>query len=792
MKVDGSLKSLLQGVSQQPYKDRLTGQATLQENFISDPVSGLTRRPPTDLIGKLGSATTIKGWHNFKTRDGNRFIAWFHDSTAQVFDLNASEATVTIDSAALPYLAEAGKIRANTDEEDVTTFVNQSVVPAMLTDTISYFNNSPVYASVIQVLGGAYGRTYSISIDGVVKGSFATPDGSVATHSAQVDTKYIATELMTSLATTMTGYTLVREEDVILIYRSGAEFKATASDGYGNINIKCMNDTVPETADLPRIAPHLYVVRVAEKTDPEKDLWFKFVVDNASYGTTPNVAGFGLAGYWQETVAPNVHYKFDLDTMPHILDYDAGTGDFSLSQGTWASRGVGTYVSNPNPSFIGTPIKDVSSFQGRSVLVAGSNVCMSRTNKPFDHWFGSASALADTDPIDINSTVESSSLISAVQHNRDLVVFSNEAQFVVFGRTKATPANASLVLTTRFESETGAHPVGAGKNVFFAANYGSYTAMREFFAEGNTDINDSRPITQHVKKYITGKAVHLSTSSNYDMLMVHTDTGQTRVYIYQYIWSDTEKVQSAWHSWISEHPIVYSFFDEDRVYFVQKVGTDYYLLRMPLDVQIQDGVPYPVHLDQRFDVAGANTAFLLPYDYLHDAELVVVQGTGCPTPGLLAPIKTVAWDAGNSAYRVTLKRDMEGGDLVCGTRYMSKYVPTMPTVKDKDNVSVGTGNLRLRMFLVTLVNSGEITGRAISQYGNSEEVRFNGRLVGDIDNIVGEQPLTNEQFVMPFRLDAEEAEVEFYTNSHLPLTMSIIEWIGQYSKRGRRIENGGR
>jgi hypothetical protein len=44
---------------------------------------------------------------------------------------------------------------------------------------------------------------------------------------------------------------------------------------------------------------------------------------------------------------------------------------------------------------------------------------------------------------------------------------------------------------------------------------------------------------------------------------------------------------------------------------------------------------------------------------------------------------------------------------------------------------------------------------------------------------------------MPFRQDTDEAEVEFYTDSHLPLTILDIEWQGQYSKRGQRIGSGG-
>ena len=789
MKVDGSLKSLLQGVSQQPIRDRLTGQCTLQENFTSDPVTGLTRRPPTDLVGFLGNATNVKGWHNFKTRDGNRFITFCHDSSIKVFDLNANQYTVNVDGAAAPYLANSGKFRAHTDEEDNTMIVNQSVVPVMQNDVLSYFNRAPVYASVIQILGGQYGRTYRVFLDGVQYASHTTPDGSVAAHSAQIDTVVIATALTTQLVASLPGFNVVRQEDVILIYRNGAEFRTTASDGYGNINIKCMNDTVSKTSDLPRIAPHLYVCRVAEKTDPEKDLWFKFVVDSTAFGSTPDVNGFGKAGYWQETVAPNVKYRINRTTMPHVLDY-TGTA-FNFIQGPWADRGVGTEVSNPNPSFIGNPIKDISSFQGRSVLIAGSNVCMSQTNRPYNHWFGSASALADTDPIDIKSTVEASALESAVQFNRDLVVFSNEAQFVVFGRTKATPQNASLVLTTKFESETGAKPVGAGKNIFFAANYGTFSSVREFFAEGNTDINDSRPITQHVTRYIEGKASHLSASSNYDMLMVHTNTNQTKVYIYQYIWSDTEKVQSAWHSWVSEHPIVYSFFDEDRVYFVQKIGIGYYLLRMPLDVQVQNGVPYPVYLDQRFDVNGVGTAFLLPFDYLKDDKLVCVQGTGCPTPGLTIPIESITYDAVNNGWRVTLKRSANGGNLVVGTRYKSRFIPTMPLVKDKDKVVIGTGKLRIRQFLLTLFQTGNLIGRTRSVYGDGPEVTFNSRAVGAINNVVGEQPLSDEQFIMPFRFDSDDADVEFYTDSHMPLTILIIEWVGQYSKRGRRVDSGG-
>jgi hypothetical protein len=575
--------------------------------------------------------------------------------------------------------------------------------------------------------------------------------------------------------------------DVFWVKKPSGVLNVTISDGAGGVNFKVCTDTVSDVADLPRIAPHLYAVRVAENTEKEKDLWFKFVCLNEESSVVPNSATFGQQGYWKEAVSPTTDTTFKPETMPHSLAYDADDG-FTFSREAYEPRGVGTDVSNPNPSFVGNVINDVSAFQGRTVFLSGSNVVMSRTNRPTNFWQGSASALADSDPIDINSTVESSQMLACVQFNKDLAVFTPKSQHVVFGRSALTPANAALVLTTHFEAELGAHPVGAGRTVFFASNFGRFTGIREFFSESSADRDDSRPVTQHVNRYLVGKAKRLTASSNYETLLVHTDALQADIYLYQYIWSDEKKLQSAWSTWKFKNDIVFSFFEEDMLYLVQKVNTDYYLLRLPLDVQDSDGVGYPVYLDQRFDVFGCSDSFILPYSFLKDDELVVVQGEGCPTPGLTASVVSVV-DVPGTGVVVTLKRDMNGGNVIVGTRYKSRYMPTMPSVKDQAGVVIGTASLRVKSFIVTLDDTGHIVGVTRSKYGDSPEIEYNARVVGDFDNTVGEQPLSNEKFTMPFRHDVTDAEIELFTDSHLPMTFADIEYIGQYSKRGRRIAN---
>lgn len=814
MKVDGSLKSLLQGVSQQPPRDRLPGQGTEQINLRSDPVIGLTRRPPTDMVASLGSSANVRGWHNFQTKDGNKYLAKFLEADVLVSDLNGVQKAVTVDANVEPYLSSTSTLAFAT-VDDTTYISNTQVVPAMLATEKQYFNMGAVSdpSGIIQVLGGQYGRQYTISVDGGVHVRFQTVDGSTASDVDKVRTTflaYIIQWLLTHSTSTSalpvdfptgggafyqsTGvfdnpanWTVTQVEDIILVQNisTATTFKLSCSDDAGNINLKVMTEQVPDTSDLPRYAPQGYVARVATETDPEEDLWLQFNVE----GEPPTAlgAGFGLQGFWQETVAPSIPYQFDPATMPIIMTYDPGTTSFHVQRAAWLDRQVGTETTNPNPTFIGNPINDISTFQGRLVFLAGKNVIGTRTNRELDWWIGSASAITDSDPIDISSTaVEASIMLAVVPHNRDLTVHSPNGQFVVFGRTALTPGNAALVLTTAFEADLRAKPAPAGRNIFFAHSYGRFVGIREFYTEGGTDINDTRPITQHVNKYLKGNVVKLTSSSNYDMLIVQTDNNLSEVYVYKYIWSDNEKVQSSWSKWIFPDPVLYTFFDSEVVYAVVEQGTEQFLIRQSLDVQDSVGMNFPTFLDYRFEVNNVNTTFTVPNIALYDVDsLIAVQGVDCPNPGMNVPILSLVGDV------ATLKYDMLGGDIEVGLKFMSKYIPTMPFIKDSDGVVIANAKLVVKHFIVTLQQTGNIIGRLLSKWGNGPEVPFEGRIVGDVNNVVGEVALSDDKFFMPFRTSTQRGEIELYTEDYLPMTMLDIEWAGQYKKSGRRITIGG-
>ena len=885
-KVDGSLRSLIQGVSQQPPRTRLSGQCTAQDNMSSNPVTGLTRRPPMEEVAKLfedketssvvtmtiaapgvvtwtahglaagteikftttgalptgivsgttyyvsssslatdtfrvsttralaiagtnitttgtqsgvhtATANFVRGaqFYDFDLGEGNQFVVAALPGKLRVFDMDGDEKVVNEVGSTFDYL-DGGSL-AFTTLDDVTYIANRDTEVAMETAVKSYVETG----ALVYLLGGQYGRTYRITVDwsgADVVVTYTTPDGGSAAHSAQITTEYIATQLETALnaSGTFTGsFSVTRVSDVLYIKKTAAvttePFKVTVADGDGGENMLVVNNAIKNANSLPRYAPHGYVVTVEGSTVDSDDWYVEFIAEKDSAGALPALgAGFGRNGVWAECVAPQTKYQLDLDTMPHILEYDFGTGEFTFDAGAWENREAGDEDSNADPTFIGRTIEDLAYFQGRLVMLSGPAVIMSRTNRTLNFWLNSATVLADSDRIDVQSTAKGvRKMLRAIPHNRDLVVFANKGQFMVFGRNQITPKNSALVLTTNFEADMNASPVPAGRNIFFAFKFGNFTGIREFFTQDSQDANDSRPITQHVNKYLEGNVATLTSTSNFDVLLVQTDTGLTTIYFYEYTWLDEKKVQSSWSRWIMPDPVIYTFITESEVSMITKKDDTYILNKIDLDLQNDDGLTYNVRLDRKIYIDSVDFEVIAPYSVpeLDPEDIIFIQGEGCPTPGLRAWVDD--YDVGTDTY--TFDRDMEGGTIIAGIPYRSSYIPTAESIKDSDGVAIGTGKLKVAKFFVTCENTGRLFARIFSQYFEDRIVEFTARFVGDPATNVGEAAITDATYVVPFRENVENAEVEYYSESHLPFTLTDIQWKGQYTKRGKRVSSGG-
>lgn len=554
----------------------------------------------------------------------------------------------------------------------------------------------------------------------------------------------------------------------------------SVEDGDGGINLLAVNGSVEDVGDLPRYAPSNYLVKVTESGAATEDDWYlEFIPNDNTYEPGD---GFGKEGIWVETVAPDVPFKINPATMPHVLE-KTGDNTMTFKVGEWEPRNVGDLDSNPNPSFIGNPITDIGSFQGRLEFLSGINLILSRTNKPKDFFKQSATANADSDPIDIASSLGNFKLLTAVEHNRDLIVFSDKAQFVLFGRAAITPENSSLVLTTKYEADLRAEPTPAGKNIFFAFRYGKFTGMQEFFTEGGEDVNDAGIITQHVLRYIAGTPLQLVSTTNFSKLLIRTDDDKSTIYVYEYLWIDRTKVQASWSKWKFPFDIEHCFFVDNLLYLVSSEGGNTNLYQLDLDRSATPGIGYRVCLDCRITADNIETAIIMPYDLATPEDVVVVQGVGCPHPGLLAEVKSV------SGRVITLEDSMNSGTVVVGIPYKSSFKPSSPFVRDRDGNKV-PGALTIKQYTVHFRDTGFYDFTVTDEHGYSGTTSYNGRVLSAPSNRVGQPILRTGSYKHGYKKNVDKSQLELSSSSHLPFSLIELEWEGQWIKKGRHITGG--
>lgn len=774
-RIRGSYENLLQGVSQQPASLRNQGQCTEQINCSSDIVRGLCRRAPTEWVADL-VGTEYQDWQ-FRyaaITDTERFLLMYRSGALRAFNIETGAEVTVAAPGGFAYL-DGGS--CSVVSVDNTAYIcNTTVVTAMSPDTHGVLDKAEF---LVQVLGGAFSRTFEVRLKyklaGVSKSvvvTHSTGTGVDATDSARLDTEYIANAIANNLVTAATDFDVTRKDDVIHgAPKSGlviTDLSVVVRDGSNNVNIVGYSSTITDANKIPRLAPPNYTVRVKGSNTTDKDDYYLRFVPTDTDGV------FGDEGVWRETVNPEVPYKFDAGTMPHQLVWDADTSTITFGPVAWREREVGDDETNAVPSFIGNTINDVAVFQGRLVFASAAAVIMSRTNKPTAFWNKSATVLADDDPIDVESSLRYGVRMERlVLHNRDLIIFSEKAQFVVFGRNYITPSNVSLVVSVSFEADLRAAPVETGNSAFFAVRYGDYTGIREFFTEASSDANNSVSVTAHVAQYLTGRAEFMAASSNFDMLVVSTDANDGALYTYQYVTMGTDKAQAAWSKWVLHSSVVYAFFIENRLYIITKAADTYAIEYVDIDRHPDAGLSYQVHLDSKRVHAGVSKTITVP----DAAARVYVQGPGCPTPGMLAVVESSTTDT------VIFQLDMQGGTVYSGYRYTSAFTPTRPFARDYQGKPKTDTDLRVRMFNILFERSGAFKAVVTNRYKDTQTVEFSARIVGDINNIIGTEAVFSGGLDVPFRENPEYADLTIECSEHTPLFLTRLQWEGLLAER---------
>lgn len=795
MAYSGTLGALLQGVSQQPAYIRNDGQVTEQINWLPDITKGLTTRPGIVQSGNFLPTYNDHRWLEFTLNDKKYQLA-YRDGDIFVLDLDGNVYPIAEGyTNAIDYIDGAQLAGYVYDNQLFIT--NRDMVTAVDTDLTA--GQAEVLTDVFTAtcLGGNFSKTYTATFTysdaTVLSASYTAPDGTGVDDAAETASDYIINELVTQLLADpdlKVGTLIENEGSTLAIYSlTGVTADGTleTSDGEGDTIMRSQGNTAKEVVDLSKYAPQGTLVRITGEDSSVDDFWLRFDIEGAAAVGDD----FGKSGVWREHFNVNEPHRLDESTMPHVLTESGGT--FTLNVGNWQGRRVGDEDTNPFPSFLGKPIRDIGGFQSRLIFLSGQAAVMSRSNIALDFFKKSATSLLATDPIDMVSTSETEyELDWIVPFDRDLVIMAGGSQFLITGSVALTPTNASIVATTNFEMVAGTKPVSTGRTVLFPFQSGGFAGVKEFYSANSVDANEAISITKVQDEYMKGKIVDMLSSTNFSTVICRTDgEGQEgTLFVYQYFYDGEEKLQSAWFKIVCGYAVRHLVFEGSRLFVTMfdEGSGEYILGYMDLDIPADEDLTINVSLDRRtyetaVDVDYQTTAVTREID-----GCSVVQGLGCAVLGQEATVKAII-DNGDGTFTYHLNKGTVpvGAKVYIGQTYEKILKPTMPFYRDQNGTVVSYAKLIVTDFALYYEESGRITVTMESRYRQDDVVQDNGYLpiAGLLDD-PDANGLKSGIYKFPWGERSDWSELTISSNDVKPVTLTEVEWFGQIQKRGKR------
>ena len=826
--VSQSIPNFLNGMSQQTPTQRGINQGEDQINLQNGLVDGLAKRPPLDYIATLDSSNIYSNKTKFWSiqRDAsNQYIVALYNGGIKVFDLAGNEKTVTIASGS-SYLTSTNP-RENFKLVNVAdyTFIANTNTTVTADSTTSA---AKVEEFLIVCKLTNYGREYKValkhpSMAQELEVIFQLPTGNDAATDAKfrdtnkitdillkgtssthwdgtangIGFKVVNTSTGSSVSTSQglsnySGFTshFTFEEFDSVIYGKptdgNAAYTITTSDGSGNTAMYAIRDEIQDFSKLPFYAKTGVIMKVTgEEGDELSDYYVKFS---------------GKSGVWNETLAPATSLGVTNSTMPHAL-INNNDGTFTFQELAWTDRVCGDADSNPNPTFIGRKINNLTYYKNRLGILSGENLVLTENASFFNYFATTSTQVLDTDPIDIAASgTQVNTLKNSVGFNESLLLFSDTAQYKLDSSGESiSPTSAILNEVSSFEHDDKVTPVSAGKFAYFAQARTSGTAIREYFADDDTLTNDGMDITVSVGNLIPSNCYQIVSNTTEDTLIFLTSaTGDTQtapfsgtasstdadtMYIYKYFFDGGEKVQNAWSKWtFTGAKIIGAMSLESFIYVVISEGTTTKLVKIDLRNLKDATIGHGVYIDLKTSVTGTYasgtglTTFTSPY--------------GAKT-GLIAVDRDngnnyTATNTAGSTYTIV----GDHTDLYIGVPYESKYTLSPQYIRENTGrglVAVTSGRYQIRNISFNFENSGFFQVEVTPTNRDKSTSIMNGYIIGTATSIIGQPAIATGTLRVPVQSQNSEFTLDIKSSSHLPMYISGAEVEGYYHNRARRI-----
>lgn len=786
-----TIKNIVSGISQQPAILRLPEQLEEQINGYSTEVGGLQKRAPTVHIKNLfvaPSSTYRPLVHVVKRDEEEKYIMIFDgNGGCKIYDEDGKEYKVTIDAKSAPYITgvDPRKYLRCITIADYTFIVNTKKKVAMTGKVWDSGRWKDTQGALFNVKSGQYGRTYACIINDVTIATYTTPDGSNASDSTKVDVNWIAEQLATSAKSN--GWTVETGDSWLYVKKAGTTIKTVKiKDGYNGMSMFGIYHAVQNFNNLPRSAPNGFTVQVKGATNVADDYYVRYDGDTQ---------------LWTECARPETPTTIDSSTMPQGLVRNADMS-FTLKPLDWDDRDVGDEDSNPEPSFVGATINDIFFYRNRLGFISGENVILSRSASFFNFWFASVVDMQDTDPIDLAVSHNSVSILyHAVPFDEELLLFSNDTQFLLRADGILSPKNCSITEVTEFTCNPYVRPVGAGRRVYFPTERAEFTTIKEYFTiEDTTNLKDAQDVTSHVPSFIPNGVYKIVSSNTENVLGFFTIGAESKVYIYKYLFVDNSRLQSSWSYWEFNgarilgggfiNSTLYLVFDRQGMITLESVSFTYntkdYEEYEPYRVFMDRKVVLPAISSDAYDDIEGRTKVDMKTMYGDTLKAGVSYGL-VDSKGFFR--KWTPEEMVDGRY-VWLQGNWVGRRLIEGELYKfkAKFSEVMIRKQDDNGVTAYTeGRLQLRNFWVNYENCGYI--KAIVECFDKETYEYvmTARLLGSGRNKIGLTALETGQFKFPVQSLSSNCSISIETELPMPVALIGAGWEGVYYKRATRV-----
>jgi hypothetical protein len=847
-KVGGSYDSVILGVSEQVAHDRRPGQSEEQVNMISDPVHGLARRRGSvwqdEMVVREGTLEeygveagamreytfVIDGveysllYRNRASVKGEETFMYLYNKTADEFMPIEYENSTWVDDLV------SGGVSALTNVGRYVYIAGNNTIPTIDLEN-AWDTEENLSRMVAWVRGGAYSRTFSITLtrddNTKLTVSYKTKpsaypelldtsdipffeiDGTTPREDYQKDIndriyaynsavnayigeaaeditgeniaqKLVDELLLEGVAATRIDSTVVIEDDEFI--------DISGDDGGDDTLLRAVGKEVSAPTLMTKIHYVGKIVRIRPQGASASEAYYlrAYAKDDVSTGWTDVVwrEGAGVTQQPENMFAQAVIHE---GTM-YVAQDGAGLATMAPTSGEhpdYKSNIVGDGVSSPTPEFFGRTITMMTVFQDRLLIGSGGTVSCSRPGDYLNFFRQTVLTIQDNDPIEMFSYgAEGDTLRSAVMYDRDLIIFGDLKQYGITGRAVLSAKSPNITTVSAHEGAAMAHPVASGNFVFYGksaeAEQGDFrTTLHQLQIGSLVESPVSYEVSQQLDQYIQGKPCQLVAMTAPNVILYRTEETPNDFYVYMYVddQGGGQRLLDAWSRWSYTSILgrlcgLTTYRGAVIVFTLREVDDSIIVVADKQSVNTELGsLPYLDSARRGDLVDGWHVA-------VDQSELSVAVDS--------SSVYFLIGTRADLVEEMTDQIEVLDSQLWYGAVSDGYVVPTNPYYRDRNGKPILSGRLTLNQVSPSVTTTSGMRAYVRTVNGERLVTDFNGRVLGLSSNQVGRQPRPTTQITVGIGKEVRECSYELRSKDWLPLTVTAIDWTGQYFNRVRR------